>query len=436
MGAGTIVGWDTMKKYCLHIGVSALAVLGFLAGSERAEAAAQDHVTGPALFAKYSRHDAPPWADPDQGGGDFVSCNNDPSSMPAGRGSDCKTNTYRRISAGVYEIKVTNGRPLPANGGDPGWALFISTVGSNARCAETATTWTAGNELISTFKCVNPSGNPVDAQFAWVYRSDSTSHMQFSTYALDFGYARVNRGSGNQVDASQSYSPFTSSITSQRLATGQFRVTFQGMNQASSAGFTDAATGMNNVIVQRTCMNDTSADCLRAVCVPTAWSFGSQSGQNTTVDVQCHLGSTAINVDFRVFIGNQAATSQMMGGLWTGGHFAWAKSPGFGPNLVCKQTNEFTHRGQHEPGSYDERLPATACRNGTGNYSVEFEQGFYTRGRASALTTSRTVGAYCNVGYVLCGTQQCSPNAEVGVRCYDNTTGNAKDAVWNLSVTY
>lgn len=435
MHAGTAVGGN-MRKQLWQGGVGAVAALVLLTAGEHAEAFSQDHITGPALFARYTNYTAPPWANPDQGGFS-PTCNNDPSSMPSGRQSDCNTNTHQVISTGVYQIKVTNGAPLPASGGDAGWSLLISPVGSNARCAETATTWIS-NELISTIKCVNPSGTAVDTQFVWVYRTDSTAHMQFNTYPLDFAYARVNRGSGNQVVSSQTFSPFTGAITSQRLATGQFRVTFQGMNLANSFGFTEPTTGMNNVVVQRTCMNDTSSDCLRAVCVPTAWSFGSQSTDNTTVDVQCHLGGTAVNVDFRVFIGNQALTSQMMGGSWSGGHYGWAKSPGFGPNITCKQTNEFTHRNQHEtPDSDYPTLPATACRSGTGAYRVEFDaQGFYSINRASPLTTSRSVGAYCNVDYVLCGGQQCSPEAQVGVRCYDNTTGNAKDALWNLSLTY
>jgi hypothetical protein len=412
----------------------------FLTGGRRADAV-QDQIGSPALYARYPNYTPPSWADPDQGSFG-PSCTNSSSSMPSGRQSQCNTSDLQQVSTGVYRIKVTNGAPLPASGGDAGWSLLVSPVvspvSSNARCAETGTTW-ANNELTSTIKCVNPAGNAVNSQFVWVYRTDSTAHMQTGTYALDFAYARVNRGTGNQVVGSQTFSQFGGAITSQRNGTGQFRVTFQGMNLATSYGFTEPTTGMNNVVVQRTCMNDSSANCPRAVCVPTAWSFGSQSADNTTVDVQCHLGSTAIDVDFRVFIGNQAVTSQMMGDApWLGGHYGWVKSPGFGPSVTCKQTNEFTHRNQHEtPVTTPITMPAIACRTGTGTYTAEFsEQGFYSETRGSALTTSRSVGAYCNVDYVLCGGALCAPPASVGVRCYDNSTGNAKDALWNLSVTY
>lgn len=424
------------KQLGVRLSLGVVAVVLLLAGSRSARAT-QDHIGSPALYARYPNYSAPSWAHPDQGAAG-PTCTNDASAMPSGRKSECNTNAHERISTGVYRITVSNGAPLPASGGDKGWFLFVSAVGSNARCAETSTAW-SNNQLTSIITCVNPSGAAMDTEFVWVYRTDSTAYMQFNTYALDFAYARVNRGSGNQVVGSQSFHIFSANpITSQRLSTGNFRVTFPQMNQPLSWGFTDPSTGMNNVVVQRTCMNDTSADCLRAVCVPTAWSFGSQSSHDTTVDVQCHLGTTPINVDFRVFIGNQAVTSQMMNGSWTGGHFAWAKSPGFSGVNSCRQTTQFTHRNLHESVYPSEPTePAIACRNGRGTFSVELPtQGFYSAQRGSALTTSRSVGAYCNVDYVLCGGVQCGPAAEVGVRCYDNTTGNTKDALWNLSVTY
>jgi len=432
-----------MKRRHVHATIAAVVVLGGLGAGASARASTWDPYGSPALYARYPNYTPPPGANPDQGS-HGPSCTNTAANMPAGRQADCNTNDLQHLSTGVYRITVTNGAPLPSDGSgnsDIGWALLISPVGSNARCAETATTW-SNNTLSSTVKCVNPSGTLTDSQFVWVYRTDSVAYLQEGSFALDFAYARVNRGAGNQVVGAQTFTPFGGAVTSQRLATGQFRVTFQGMNQANSFGFTEPSTGMNNVVVQRTCMNDTSANCLRAVCVPTAWSFGAQAADNTTVDVQCHMGGTAIDVDFRVFLGNQALTSQAVGGAWSGAHYGWAKSPGFGPGITCKQSSEFTHRNQHEtPDENVPTLPLTACRNGTGTYRVDFpagQQSFYQFNAASPLPTSRTVGAYCNTDYVLCGGAQCQapPAPQVGIRCYDNTTGNAKDALWNLSVTY
>jgi hypothetical protein len=428
-------------RYGFYASFAAAVVLSCLALESTASASAADQISSPALFARVRTYSPPAGAHPDQKS-IGPTCTNDPDSMPTGRQSLCSTNDPQRLSAGVYRIVVDNGAPLPVAANfplDTGWSLFVTPVNSNARCAETSTTW-ASNNLTSTITCVSPSGSNMDTQFSWIYRTDSGNYSQGHMYPLDFAYARVNRGSGNQVVASQTFNPFGGAVTSQRLATGQFRVTFQDMNLATSAGFVEATTGMNNVVVQRTCMNDTTADCKRAVCVPTAWSFGSAFGTNTTVDVQCHLGATPINVDFRMFIGNQAVTSQADSSI-LGQHFGWAVSPGFGPNPICKGTNEFVHRNQHETPSEDyPTLPLGTCRTGTGAYSLDFAAhgGFYSRDQVGALATSRSVGAYCNVGSILCGGQQCSPPPApyVTVRCYDNATGAAKNALWNLSMTY
>lgn len=443
-----------MRQTRFQMAFATAVLIGSFTLGPTASASSEDQISSPGLFARVNTYSAPPGANPDQKR-KGVTCTNEPDLMPTGRKSQCNTNDPQRAPGepvGVYRIVVNNGAPLPASSSfplDTGWTLFVTPVNSNARCAETATTW-ANNNLTSTITCVSPSGAKVDAQFSWVYRTDSGNYSQGFTdsdgnvvslmYGLDFAYARVNRGSGNQVVGSQTFNPFFGAVTSERLSTGRFRVTFQNMNLATSAGFVEATTGMNNVVVQRTCMNDSSTDCRRAVCVPTSWSFGSTAGTNTTIDVECHLGTSPINVDFRVFIGNQAVTSQEDLNV-LGQHFGWANSPGFGPTPSCKGTTEFTHRNQHESPVNDyPTLPLGMCRTGTGAYTVDFAShgGFYSLDQASALATSRTVGAYCNVGSVLCGGQQCSPppTPYVTVRCYDNASGAAKNAVWNLSMTY
>jgi hypothetical protein len=393
-------------------------------------------VPGPALFARYNYYSvnaSGPFSGP--------SCFNEPSSMPAGRQSFCSVQPITRLAAGSYEIRVTNGAPLPSSE-DSGYAVFVTTVGSNAQCSETSTSWSSNN-LVSRVTCVTPSGSNVDANFSWFYRTDAREYPQAQAHALNFAYARVNRGNPAQTVGSQTFYPMVgvsgaTAPTSQKLATGQYRVTFPKMNPADSFGHIESTTGVNNVIVQRTCSNDSSSTCKRAVCIPASWSAGSNANSNSTVDVHCYQGSTLVDVDFRVFMGNEAHSSQDP--TWLAGqHYGWANAPFFGGN-VCRETNEFKHRNQHEsPMEYWPTLPLTACKTGTGAFTVPFAQhGFYHVDAASVVISSRTAsGVYCNAGTITCGDANCliPPDPAVTIRCY-NSSGVLTNAWWNLSVAY
>lgn len=419
--------------------VSGVLTVALLLGQERA-AHALDWPS-PALYARYGNY--LPSSPNKQGQG--PSCFNVAASMPAGRQYDCSVvKPLSHPSTGVYKITVLNGAPLPTAADyqqDTGWAVYVTPVGSNARCAETGFSQT-GNDITSTITCVDPSGNNVDSYFSWIYRTDALSYPQSGAYAQDTVYARVYRGNPAQTSASQSFVSFNTytagPVSTQWISTGKYRVTFQDVNLRTSWDQVEPSTGMNNVIVQRTCLNDTSANCKRAVCVPTAWSFGDVQGTNTTVDVQCSLGTTAIDVDFRVFVGPQAHNGQ--GDGWIGGEqFGWLNVPSFSASN-CKTTTEFLHRNQHEsPYEVYPTLPLSVCRSSTGVYNVPFTAhgGFYHWDAPSALVTSRTVGAYCNVSSISCGdSDTCAGNPAVGVRCYDNTSGNLKNSVWNMSLVY
>lgn len=192
---------------------------------------------------------------------------------------------------------------------------------------------------------------------------------------------------------------------------------------------------MNNVIVQNTCSNDTSSTCKRAVCLPTSWTAPTQLGSNTTVNVSCYSGTSLVDVDFRVFIGNESHNSQRLM------HFGWLNSPNFTFN-TCLGTTAFKHRNEHEsPFDADSypTLPLSVCKTGTGAYNVPFaNHGFYHYDAVSAIATSRTAGGvYCNVGSISCGDSQCivPPDPAVTVRCY-NSSGVLTSALWNLSVVY
>jgi len=362
------------------------------------------------------------------------SCFNLPSNMPAGRQFACSMQPISHPSTGVYKITVLNGAPLPSSTQDTGYAVFVNAVGGNAHCAETAITWSSTN-LTSTVTCVNPSGNNVDSNFVWFYRSDSA---EYALGQIDFVYARINRGAPTQPVAAQTYDPFVGlnqagPPTSQKFATGRYRVTFPNVNVDNSFGHVDPTTGMNNVIVQNTCSNDTSLTCKKAVCIPTAWTAPAAQGSNTTVDVSCYSGTSLVDVDFRVFIGNESHNSQELF------HFGWLNSPNFTANS-CFGTSAFKHRNEHEsPLESYPTLPLTVCKTGTGAYNVPFaNHGFYHTDAVSAIVTSRTTGGvYCTVGSISCGDSQCiiPPDPAVTVRCY-NSSGALTNALWNLSVVY
>lgn len=413
---------------------------GYLLGLGSLVCASSAHAgttPGPALYARYNYYNL------NTGGPGFgPECFNEPSDMPAGRQSYCSVQPINRLSTGSYEITVTNGAPLPSSGQDIGYAVLVTAVGSNAQCSETSTTW-SNNNLISRVTCVSPSGANVDANFSWFYRTDAEDYPQGQVYSLNFGYVRVNRGSPNQIVNSQTFYPLVgvsgaTAPTSQKLATGQYRVTFPKLNPFDSFSHVESTTGVNNVIVQRTCSSDSSSTCKRAVCIAASWSAASSGGTDSTVDVHCYQGSTLVDVDFRVFMGNEAHSSQDPSWL-SAQHFGWANAPFFGGN-VCKGTNDFKHRNQHEsPSSNWPTLPLTMCKTGTGAYRVPFAQhAFYRVDAASVVVTSRSAnGVYCNAGTITCGDSEClvPPDPAVTVRCYDSS-GALTNAWWNLSVAY
>ena len=112
----------------------------------------------PALYARYANYSPLSQSQPGQG----PSCFNVPASMPAGRQSQCSVSPLSHPSTGVYKITVVDGAPLSTSLEDTGWAVYVTPVGSNARCAETGFSQ-SGNDITSTITCVNPNGANVDS---------------------------------------------------------------------------------------------------------------------------------------------------------------------------------------------------------------------------------------------------------------------------------
>lgn len=372
-------------------------------------------------------------------------CFNVPANMPTGRQFGCSFAPLENPSTGVYKVKLLNGAPLPApSSNDGGYAVFVTPIGSNALCAETAFAIGSDNSVTSTISCVTPAGAPFHTEFQWFYRADSTSYPQEFFPGPNFVYARINRGNPPQTSGSQTFNPFqvfgAGPISTQRISTGNYRVTLVDVNVSSSWGLIDATYGLSNVIVQRTCSSDNTTACKQTVCNPTGWWLGTQAGDDMTVDVKCYRAGASVDADFRLLVAYESHTSQAYSG--TALHYGWANAPGFG-GAQCLNTGQFLHHNWHEGQPGPAQPSISMCRNGTGttgDYKVTFgsPHAFYHSDAASVLLSSRTAGTYCNVGNISCGDAGCNIDGTpptVDVRCY-NSSGAPVNAVWNLSVAY
>ena len=189
--------------------------------------------------------------------------------------------SFRRLTTlgpGQYTIAGENLAPFPVTQEDSGWALFVSTIGGNAHCFETATTF-SGTALSSTVRCVSPvSGEDVESDFAWSYRADSLEYPQHDEYSPNFAYARVQ--SDGSLVAEESLNPLDlrdDDVRVERNAVGDYTVTFIDLNPLE--GSLEPALSPYNVLVQKTCSGDEDGGaepggCYRAVCTPEAWTPG------------------------------------------------------------------------------------------------------------------------------------------------------------------
>jgi hypothetical protein len=354
--------------------------------------------------------------------------------MPAGRtGIPCTVSEISNPVTGFYSFSVTNAAPFPEFF-DAGHTVFVSAVGSNAHCTESRFSVAAdGTTINAAVTCVDNAGNRVNSEFTYLYRADSFSYPLLDFYRRKFAYGRFNRGAPTQLVSSDSFTSYDAgggSISNQRLAAGQYRVTFQNVSLANSDSVVDPATGLNNVIAQRTCADDSSTDCRRAECTVASWSFGATT---TTVNVNCYVGTTPVDVDFRVFVGAESHDSQELDGRDL--QFAWENVGSFSANN-CR--SDFMHRSMKNAIAPNMSIPV--CRNGTGIFRVDMGQHvtFYHSDALTGLAVSRTAGNYCTLHRVNCGgSSLCTgaPAPYVEVRCY-NSSGTLVNTPFNLSVLY
>jgi hypothetical protein len=398
---------------------------------------------GPALFAFFPNYNQ---LEPVLEG---PHCWNQPSSMPAERQVACGPPLLVHNSTGRYTVTVPNGAPFPTVEGDSGYQVYVQTVGGTANCFDTGLSSDQAFTLTSNIRCVTPTGSDVDANFSWYYRADSFEYPQFMGHSPDHAYATVDRDGAIRAD--ESFNPIAPGLlTSSRNGPGRYRVTFLYLNPADGAYVSDPKFNVNNVLVSKTCVGDDTPSCARAVCVPYTWTVGTYTERDTTVEVRCYdrggkPAGRARDTNFRVFIGEEAHTSQTMPPgnphQFLGEWFGWIDWDGTNTANLCYGDGYFLHRNQHEtPAANPYTEPLSVCKTATGAYDVMVPDLFYTADKMIPIVSARgTGGVYCNVEDVCWGLSSganCAGNEpRITVKCY-NRDGSPVDASFNMSTAY
>jgi len=380
-------------------------------------------------------------------------CWNDPEQMPWERQYEvCEKPDITRTATGRYTVTTKYAQPLPDNT-DAGYQVLVQAIGSNAHCFEESTTWLTSGErtLTSKIRCVAPSSNDgdavdMDSEWAWSYRSDSTSYPQGTAYANNFAYTRVNKDGSNT--ANQTFNPNTDhAVTSTKLETGRYSVVFKNLytHAYDPGGFANPGF-LNNVIVQKTCHGDTAASCRRSVCTPYSWTPGhfvpSPTGNvyDSTLEVRCYGADGNLrDTIFRAFAGEESQVSQgHYSDLYSGGwHFGWINYVSQS-SYVCHDPSAFVHLAQHESaldGQFNETMQL--CKTSTGRYTVTGlgNVGFYHDDDTIPVVSSKSAsGTYCNAHQIVRDPATAAPDY-IKVRCYTRT-GSAVNSSWNLSFFY
>jgi hypothetical protein len=376
-------------------------------------------------------------------------CYNDPSSMPSGRQTACGQPQLMPLSTGRWQITVANAGPFPTSLGNSGYGVFVSTVGGNAHCFEEALSVSSSHQLSSTIRCVSPStGSNVDSKWAWYYRADSLDYPQQggNYWSNNFAYARINaNGTVQQSQSLNNMAMRTNDVLVTRNSVGNYTVTFKDLNPAD--GGLDPTFSPYNVVVQKTCLNDStsgssSSGCYRAVCIPYTWDAGDFDTWDTTVNVRCYGQNGSLrDTGFRLFFGDEAFNSQE--GVDGGMHFGWANWSLSASAPGCYTSPIVIFQNQHQVQIYPSG-GAELCRESTGQYRVDFPdlQPYAIDDFTPIVSSRATGGTYCNAESVACAADRSTcglvngpPSTRVRIKCY-NRFGNVTNAQWNMNMVY
>lgn len=427
-------------------GKRSVVVAAFASAAFASSVARADGVEGPALVAWLPTYnqDLPEVAVHGSG------CHNLPENMPDERQSPCEKPELVTEGTGRYVVNAENAAPFPEGSDDGGFAVFIQAVGTNAHCFEESTTFT-DTALASTVRCVAPeTGDDVESPFSWSYRADDLEYPQHGDYSPNFAYARVTKA-GALVGV-ESFNPVDvyddDVLVEKNAGEGSYTVTFRGLNPLD--GSLDPVHAPYNVLVQKTCIDDTSdgagaRGCFRAVCVPASWVPGDFENWDTTVSVRCYGQDGAPrDTGFRVFFGSEGHTSQRS---FDGGYrFGWLDWQADPSATGCREPPDVVGTSQHEtPDVHYPGQPVQACHSDVGTYEVNFLGGDivpYSIDGMVPVISSLGAGTYCNAatlecgaGFPICALPDAPPSTRITVACFDRE-GRPADAAFNVNMTY
>ena len=272
-----------------------------------------------------------------------------------------------RSSPGSYAVTF-NG--LNGSGG----TVQVDAYNSNATCYSGG--W--GGSFQASVNCVDTSGNFVDSQFVIFIVPASVSPT-----GIAFAWADGPSSATYTPSTSYSYNPTGGGVNITRSSTGQYTVTFSGLNAALLSGGDVRATSYGST----------------ARCKVTEW--GSGPGNTLQVGVGCYnLTGGAVDAEYEVL------ALPAMG-------YAYAY-------IYDGTTASVSSSFSVNPGG----APVTAVHNGTGSYTVTFPNSGIGSGWAAQAMAYGATADYCATGGW--------GNNAVTVLCY-TTAGAAADSEFTVS---
>src|SRR5688572_13819391 len=142
----------------------------------------------------------------------------------------------------------------------------------------------------------------------------------------------------------------------------------------------NAGFNLGNIAVTKVCNSST---CRRAVCIPSAWTFGDFGAQyDTIVDVDCYrttgsapaLSTSLQDTDFRVFVGAEALNSQYAASepyVRVGWQYEWVNWNNYYTSSGCYPWGDpvvFQGRLQHQTPYPQQTIQFDVCKTGVGAY--------------------------------------------------------------------
>ena len=151
-------------------------------------------------------------------------------------------------SYSISGVKITRSNPGTYNVtftglGGAGGTVQIDAYGSNASCYSGG--WSGSSSMSAAVDCFDPSGNPVDSYFVINIVPSSDSEFPdnpITPAGLAFSWANQESTASYAPSSLYTYSPTGSDVNITRSSTGQYLLTFAGLNIAQVVGGNARAT--------------------------------------------------------------------------------------------------------------------------------------------------------------------------------------------------